>query len=315
MKTFIPKPFGFYWQIGLVVLLLATFAASPVFAQPADSAIYYPDRTLLVGGAGAVIGVGTLTGLTVLWYKDHEKAPFHFFNDNNDWLQMDKAGHAMTAYYMGRMGIRALQWTGTDFKKSVWIGGLYGFAYLSAIEVLDGFSAGYGFSTGDVLANAAGSALVIGQELAWADQRAQLKFSAHLSGYAKYRPELLGSNTIERFLKDYNGQTYWLSVNGAAWFDEKPTWLPTWLNLALGYGADGMTGGSVNPPFNSSGIPIPHFERNRQFYLSLDVDLTRIQTRSKVLKTVFELFSFVKIPAPALEIRSDGAVRGHWLYF
>lgn len=283
--------------------------------QSVDSTIYHPQKTLLVGSAGAAIGVGTLTGLTVLWYQEHDRSTFHFFNDNNDWLQMDKAGHAMTAYYLGRMGIRALQWTGTAPKKSVWIGGLYGFTYLSAIEVLDGFSDGYGFSPGDLIANAAGAGLVIGQELAWKDQRVQLKVSAHFSEYAQYRPELLGTSALERLLKDYNGQTYWLSVNGAAWFREKPVWLPAWLNFAGGYSADGMTGGSANPPYNSEGVPIPGFDRQRQFYLSLDVDLTRIRTNSKALKTIFELFSFVKFPAPALEFRSDGVVRGHWFYF
>jgi hypothetical protein len=31
--------------------------------------------------------------------------------------------------------------------------------------------------------------------------------------YAQYRPNVLGSSLAEQILKDYNGQTYWLSVN------------------------------------------------------------------------------------------------------
>lgn len=284
-------------------------------AQPVDTVAFKPARAWLVGSAGAAIGGGSLIGLSAAWYEDHERAHFHFFNDNADWLQMDKVGHAMTAYYMGRMGIRAMEWTGTERKKSIWIGGLYGFAFLSGIEVLDGFSVDYGFSPGDMAANAVGATVVIGQELLWQEQRMLLKYSAHFTDYAQHRPEVLGSTEMERLLKDYNGQTYWLSVNGAAWFNEKPNWLPRWLNIAAGYSVDGLTGGTSNPAFNSDGDPIPQFSRQRQFYLSVDVDLTRIQTRSKALKTCFELLSFVKFPAPALEFNQGGVVRGHWIYF
>ncbi len=300
---------------GLLLPLIFLLLSPDASAAPPDSTSFNPERAWLVGSAGTLIAGGTLIGLNELWYKDQPRTSFHLFDDLGDWKQMDKAGHAMTAYYMGRMGIRAMQWTGTERKKAIWIGGSYGFAYLTAIEVLDGFSAEWGFSLSDMAANAVGAALVIGQELHWGDQRMQLKFSVHHSPYAQYRPNVLGSNGLERLLKDYNGQTYWLSVNGASWFKEKPQWLPVWLNLAVGYSADGMTGGSSNPAFDGQGNPMPTFDRQRQVYLSFDVDLTRIKTRSKVLKTCFELVSFVKIPAPAIEFNQNGVVRGYWLYF
>ncbi len=299
----------------LVVITDGFFTHVPLSAQPTDTTGFKPARAWLVGASGAAIGGGTIVGLSVLWYKDHERSRFHLFDDNSDWLQMDKAGHAMTAYYMGNMGIRAMKWTGTERKKAVWIGGMYGFAYLSAIEVLDGFSDEFGFSLGDVASNGIGAAMVIGQELLWEEQRMFLKFSAQYSSYAQYRPEVLGSEPLERLLKDYNGQTYWLSVNASAWFREKPNWLPRWLNVAAGYGVDGLTGGTSNPAFNNEGELLPFFQRQRQLYLSIDVDLTRIKTRSKVLRTCFDLLSFVKIPAPALEINQTGELRGHWIYF
>jgi len=302
------------WVAGKIILVLLLIPCFTI-GQTADTTSFNPQRTLLVGSTGAIIAGGTLIGLNELWYKDQPRTSFHFFNDNADWLQMDKVGHAMTSYYMGRMGMRAMEWTGTERNKSILIGGLYGFAYLTAIEVLDGFSAEWGFSLGDMASNAAGAGLLIGQEYLWRDQRLVLKYSANFSPYAKYRPEVLGSSAMERLLKDYNGQSYWLSVNAAAWFNEKPNWLPAWLNVAVGYSGDGMLGGTSNPEFNSAGDPLPHFERQRQFFLSLDIDLTRIKTRSKVLRTCFELFSFVKIPAPAIELNQSGELRGHWVYF
>ena len=45
-------------------------------------------------------------------------------------------------------------------------------------------------------------------------------------------------------LKDYNGQTYWLSANLKSFFPGSN--IPPWLNVAIGYGADGMFGGFEN---------------------------------------------------------------------
>ena len=54
--------------------------------------------------------------------------------------------------------------------------------------------------------------------------------------------------------------------------------VPKWLNIAFGYGADGMLTGSAND------ITFSNQNRMRQFYLSLDVDLTQIKTNSHLLK-------------------------------
>jgi hypothetical protein len=83
---------------------------------------------------------------------------------------------------------------------------------LTAVEVLDGFSSEWGASSGDIIANASGTAFV-SQELLWKEQRITPKFSFHTTQYAQYRPNVLGSSLAEQMLKDYNGQTYWLSVN------------------------------------------------------------------------------------------------------
>lgn len=299
----------------LLLVVAAMCHAHTGTAQTGDTTTFYPKRAWLVGSVGAAGSAVTLVGLSQLWYKEEPMQNFHLFNDNDDWLQMDKAGHTITAYNLGSLGIKALKWTGTKRKKAIWYGGMYGFFYLSSVEVLDGFSKEWGFSVGDMTANALGTGVVIAQELLWDEQRVRMKFSAGFTSYAAYRPEVLGSSAMERLLKDYNGQTYWLSANPAAWMKQKPDWFPGWLSIAAGYGVDGLIGGTENPTVSKAGLPLPHFSRQRQFYLSLDVDLTRIKTRSKVLKTCFELISFIKIPAPAIEVNSAGQWRGHWLHF
>ena len=47
--------------------------------------------------------------LQYVWYHDKERVPFHYYNDNKGWLQLDKYGHALTAYkesYSGYYGLR-----------------------------------------------------------------------------------------------------------------------------------------------------------------------------------------------------------------
>ena len=49
--------------------------------------------------------------------------------------------------------------------------------------------------------------------------------------------------------------------------------------------------------------------------LSLDVDLERIPTRNRVLRTVFLLANHFKLPAPALLKREGDPLRWRWLYY
>ncbi|MBI2269764.1 MAG: DUF2279 domain-containing protein [Bacteroidetes bacterium] len=256
---------------------------------------------------------GTLAALGTLWYSNYPRSSFHFFNDNDEWLAMDKAGHVVTAYYIGRTGLNLMKWSGVERKKAIWYGGGVGSLYQSTLEILDGFSSQWGFSVGDLAANTLGSALLIGQELAWDEQRFSFKYSFHQTEYPQYRPNMLGNNFMEQSLKDYNGQTYWLSANVSS-FLHKENKFPKWLNIAVGYSAEGMTGAMFNPPFDSGGNLLPVFERYRKIYLSLDVDLTRIKTRSHFLKTVFNVIGFIKIPAPALEFSEKG-MKGWGIYF
>lgn len=253
----------------------------------------------------------TLVGMHQLWYANYDSSSFHSINDSNDWLQMDKIGHAMGAYYVGKTGMNVLDWAGESKKNQLLYGATLGFGFLSVVEIFDGFSKEWGFSPSDIAANAAGTGLLIGQELLWNEQRILMKYSFHTTKYANQRPELLGENFLEQTLKDYNGQTYWLSTN--IWSFAKESNFPKWLNVAFGYGADGMISGRDDYPIQTSLVNRP--ERVRQFYLSLDVDLTKIKTESKFLQTLFSTINFIKIPAPTLEISTNGKSKFHWIYF
>ena len=266
-----------------------------------------PKRLKIVIGTEAVFYTGAMVGLYSLWYKDVPSSSFHFFNDNNEWLQMDKMGHAMTSYYIGMGGYHSLKWAGVSDKKSIIYGGTLGWAFLTSVEVFDGFSKDWGFSWGDVAANTVGTGIFIAQQLAWKEQRVLMKFSYHQSDYIQLNPDLLGENLSQNILKDYNGQTYWLSANVASFLGEN-TKFPKWLNFAVGYGADGMVGAFNNPNH-------PEIKRYRQYYMALDIDLTRIKTKSKLANTLLGAFGFIKFPLPTVEFNSRGNTNFHWLYF
>lgn len=285
------------------------------FSQSKLNQFLKPSDTLNTSRRNAVIiteasmATLTLVGLNQLWYADYPKSKFHTLNDNNQWLQMDKLGHVFSAYQLGRLGANTLHWSGVSKQDQLIYGSTIGVAFLTVVEVFDGYSEEWGFSWGDMAANVTGAGLYLGQELLWKEQRFTIKYSFHRTDYAPQNPEVLGNGFSEEFLKDYNGQTYWLSLNLHAFFKESK--IPSWLNVALGYGAEGMISGSNT---NDNDV-VQEQNPYRQFYLSLDLDLTRIKTNSHVLRTIFDVFNVIKVPFPALEFNDKNGIKFHGIYF
>ena len=275
------------------------------FLRPSDT-LNKPRRNALIISEASLATI-TLIGLDQLWYADYPRSKFKTINDSGEWLQMDKFGHVFSSYQLGKVGANALNWAGVRKKDQLIYGSTLGLGFLTAVEVMDGFSEEWGFSWTDMIANTAGTGLFVGQELLWQEQRITLKYSFHRTRFAKLRPDKLGNGFAEEFLKDYNGQTYWLSANVNSFL--KTDKIPNWLNLAIGYGADGMLTGEPNDPLHLNQ------NRTRQYYLSLDIDLTRIKTNSNFLKTVFDVFNVIKVPFPAIELNSKGRVKLHYFYF
>lgn len=282
----------------ILVFLWVLIPYLGLIAQDVDSSQVNHKRLRLVVGGTSALYTTSMIGLGTVWYEDLGK--FHFFDDNSGWRYMDKWGHTATAYQVGVAGIKAFRWTGMKEKQAVWFGGTVGLAFLTSVEIFDGMSEDWGFSWGDVGANTLGAGLAISQELLWQESRISIKWSYRNSQYAQYRPNLLGDGPTNRWLKDYNGQTYWVSANIRSFLPQTSRF-PKWLNMAVGYGAEGMTGADRNPAFNEAGEALPTFRRYGQVYLGPDIDLSRIKTNSKPVNFIFQVLSFVKFPLPALE--------------
>lgn len=297
-------------------LLLLVITFTPVQLQAQDSTQVNNGRLALVLSGQSLAVAGTLVALNTVWYKNYEHSRFHIKNDLGVWCQVDKLGHAYTAYSFAGPLSHMYRWSGHNRKRAAVYGTLGSLAFLSVIEVLDGTSAEWGFSYGDMGANALGSALFLGQELAFERQVVQMKFSAHRG---RYQPEyryitdhLFGTSLPERVLKDYDAQTYWVSVDVHGMYKK---W-PRWLNLAAGYGAQDMYGAYYNSWKDAKGKyhDYNHVPRYRQIYLSLDLNLAAINTRWGLVNAFFDYLT-IKIPAPTLEYNTRGKLIFHPVYF
>lgn len=270
------------------------------------------------------------TGLYLTWYKQYPTESFHTFNDMGEWKQMDKVGHIYTAYLQGVLCYKGSRWVGLSEGQSIATGIICGSLFQTTIEVMDGFSAEWGFSYGDFAANTIGIGAFAAQQKYWGEQRIIFKESSWARNYSKdpissitgeattslhdRSKSLFGNGFLEKYLKDYNGQTYWASVNIHSFMPQSNTF-PKWLNVALGYGAQGLWGGFENKWEEDNQRFELDLPRYRQWYLSLDVDLSRIDTDNYLLKTLLSVLNIIKVPAPAIEINTEGQIKFHIIHF
>lgn len=272
---------------------------NPAFSRPTKLGIGF-----------TLLGTGALVGLNKLWYQDFPRSPLHSFDDSREWQQIDKAGHFLTAYQINRGLYQSFMWAGADERKARLVSSLLSFGFLGGIELMDGYSEAWGFSWSDLGANSLGVGLYLGQDALWGEQRILPKFSYSPTPLAACRPGVLGANHLERVFKDYNGQTYWLSLDLNS-FTEKDI-LPRWLSVAFGYGSNGMLGAKNNGLTTDA---CGDFVRTREFYLSVDLNAKHIQTKKRWVRALLKLTEYIKIPAPALRFDSNGNLSAYPLYF
>lgn len=284
------------WRILFFLLL-------PALVSGQDSASRQPSPRKLLIITGATYTV-SMIALSRLWYSQSPRQSFTFFNDWHEWKQVDKFGHFYSAFHLSAGASQILKkYNLPDQKADVW-GAASGFLLLLPIEILDGFSAGYGASLPDAAANLSGSAFYYMQARLWNEIRLQPKFSFHRTPYPRLRDDdTLGNGLLSEMLKDYNGQTYWLSVNMDRFMR-----FPRWINLAVGYGATGMVYA------RDTQNEMAGYHAHREFYLGLDIDLSHIKTHSKTLNTLLYFVNIIRLPAPAIKFSSAGN-KWHWLMF
>jgi hypothetical protein len=297
----------------VVTLLFITWFGHSTSAQgrfflPADTVS--KSRLIPVSiGIGATWS-GSMIGLSQVWYKDITKSKWHTFDDSKNWLQMDKLGHFYTSYQINKLTSSLFRWSGVNHKTSVIIGSGVSLGYQTTLEMLDGYTHEWGFSWSDMAGNALGTGIYVLQELTFKEQRILPKFSYHPTQFAALRPEVLGSNFAESLLKDYNGQTYWLSTSIGSFFPKSG--IPEWVCISLGYSAHEKIVGD-QPTYYSASKNYTYHEQ-REWILSLDVDFSKLTIKKPWLKAIINQFNYLKIPFPALVLR-DNVLHGAGIYF
>lgn len=299
------------------------------FLQPADS--FSTQRFRLMSGITAVSYAGCFTGLGIIWYSKFPKSSFHFFNDAGEWRNMDKYGHTYSGHVTSALLYKGAKWAGMPERNAIWSASAVAFTGLLTLEVLDGFSAKWGFSPSDLAFNTLGVGLFASQQFLWRDQRILPKWSSYPTAYPDVTvysdqgipsniqiraADLFGTTLAEKVAKDYNASIFWLSANVKAFFPESN--IPSWINIAAGIGAQNMFGGYSNQWMKDGEhfvLPKDVLPRYNQYYLGLDIDTARIQVKSPFLKTFFSIFRHIKIPLPAVEFTSRGKVIFHPILF
>ncbi len=292
---------------------LSCFSCSYSQSNPFLADSVQKNKFWLTTGLNTGLWVGTITTLNFAWYKGYEKSKFHFFNDGHEWQQMDKMGHASVSWLFANTTASLYQKTGLSTKKSAVLGSLFSIGYMTTFECLDAYNTNWGFSWQDIGANTIGTGLFFFQSYFWEEQKIKLKFSTHQTDLAMLRPNVLGNSFSTRLLKDYNGQTYWLTASPFNFNSRKHEKL-NWLGLAFGYSINHQLYGNGDTYIIANINQTITYTPYRQYFLSLDVDFEKIPVKSKFLKVMFKGLNFIKIPFPALEY-SNQNLKGHWLYF
>ena len=295
---------------------------------PADDERTFRPRRFYAGvGATVAADAVVMAGLAGLWYTG-DRVPFHWYADAppedaipddgwlDDWhtyVQMDKGGHALTAWGIARAYGAYGTWSGLSDRQAGLFGATVATLFQSQIELFDGFDPAYGASRTDLVANVVGAA-VGGAQVAFPGRSDAVTFkvSYHPSPYYdRTVSSVAPARFVGNAIKDYDGLSYWAVARPSRL--GAPAWWPRWLGVAVGYGGDGLehpvsgltTGGGEGGPVH-----------RRQVYLGLDLDFLEAERRRlpRALRPVAAVLSIVRLPFPALEL-GGGGVRWHGLYY
>jgi hypothetical protein len=255
-------------------------------SQQQDTVV--PLRVVLVTGAAAGVLVLAHVQNYNSWWKG-TRSDFHFGEDGTYAIGADKLGHFLFTYYSSDILGRSLAWAGIPHERALLYGGSAALAFQLYVEVEDGFHPELGFSVQDGIANFAGAVYPFLQYHSNIFRAISPKWSVLPS--QKYR-----QGKFRTLIDDYESQYYWLSVNIHDIFrDKTPSFIPSFLNIAFGYGVknlDGKGGGE------------------KELYIGLDCDFTKLPGSGSFLNTLKHVLNYLHCPAPTVRVTPHVVVYG-----
>lgn len=275
----------------LCCLAVAT-PLSTLSTEPSETSKPLRTRLLISSLALGVV----LYGATNWW----EDSSGEFRVRNEGWFEADspnggadKLGHGYSAYVSTRLLTKGFQWAGHSQAQAAQLSAITSAGLLFGVEVLDGFTERYGFSTVDMVMNLAGVGLGLVLEAypRW-DERFDFRLHYWPSDDARrlneYDP-----------VADYSGQTYlWITKAGGFKALRAHSWL-RYLEFAIGYGTRGYqpTDGLNEQP------------KERNLYAGISINLSLL-LNDKVFKgqenyqttqsVTTELLEYLQLPGTVL---------------
>lgn len=230
------------------------------------------------------------------WWWEGNYHPFRFQVEGflNDYsLGVDKVGHLYTSHFYFHVLHNLMKWGGHDESTNLWVSTLVPALYALSIEIGDGYST-YQFAPDDLAFNLLG--------VAYGFLQAKHPFFNNFKIKWSYFPAANRLNTFQHpFSDDYNDHIYWLSINVHNLLpEEAQSYWPKFLNVAVGYGGQNISKGSVGPQL-------------RKFAVAFDYNLTVLPLEGdtwEVIKNIVDLFHF---PAPGVRFVEGEPAEGRAL--
>ena len=227
------------------------------------------------------------------WWDD-ERSHFHFENDFDYALNLDKFGHFAAGVVLGEFFYEGYHWAGVSEFQSYLFAGLSALATHIAIDVKDGFAPEWGFSIFDVLSGGLGGFLPMAERYVPLFKYIDLKWSYWINSNAYYDQNHHASNGV--FTDDYVNQTFWLSVKPYRLLPESARkYYPSWLAIAVGLSIDEKV-------FTKEPHP------RREVYIALDYDLEAFRPQSRFARFAVKMLNYFKLPAPTIQVYPEF----HW---
>ena len=226
------------------------------------------------------------------WWDD-ERSHFHFENDFDYALNLDKFGHFAAGVVLGEGFYEGYRWAGTSEFQAYLFAGLSAMMTHVAIDVKDGYSPEWGFSVFDVLSGTLGGFYPMAERYIPVFKYVDLKWSYWINTKAYYRQSHTGV-----FTDDYCNQTFWASFKPYRLLPASVrAYYPSWLAIAAGLSID-------------EGVFIKHYEGtpHREVYIALDYDLEAFRPQSRMARTLIKSLNYFKLPAPAIQVYPEF----HW---
>ena len=264
---------------------------NPIEFKPEKRKIYY-DRLFLVTAITSA-SVATVHHYQSKAWWQATRTKFHFQNDWEYALWIDKLGHWWGATAIHHLFSSALRWSNFSDVSSMWLSSFMALTYQLYIETYDGYARDWGFSPGDALFDFGGAFYPLLQYYYPPLKNVNLKLSYYPS------KRLLKKDPNDELYKnkfvidDYEGQSFYLSfkINNILPDNLEKLW-PDFLCLAIGYEMRNWNGYAV---------------ADKNYFLTLDYDFEQVPLYGQFWQFLKNTFNLIHFPAPGIRF-SNGKI-------